>query len=110
MVNCINLWILVMLHERHNESFRFIKYIGISEILYNRTYTCYTSMCIMYLTLNEEGEGGLVVEVFGVFFVVGGGGEGVGGSLRKGLRRKCCWIWWGDKEVTVLQLLCVCIH
>lgn len=62
MVNCINLWILVMLHERHNESFRFIKYIGISEILYNRTYTCYTSMCIMYLTLNEEGEGGLVVE------------------------------------------------
>lgn len=65
-----------MLHERHNESFRFIKYIGISEILYNRTYTCYTSMCIMYLTLNEEGEGGLVVEVFGVFCRWGWGGGG----------------------------------
>lgn len=34
-------------------------------------------MCIMCLTLNEEGEGGLVVEVFGVFFVVGVGGRGL---------------------------------
>lgn len=32
----------------------------------------------MYLTLNEEGEGGLVVEVFGVFFLLlGVGGRGL---------------------------------
>lgn len=34
-------------------------------------------MCIMYLTLNEEGEGGLVVEVFGVFLSLGVGGRGL---------------------------------
>lgn len=95
-----------MLHERHNESFRFIKYIGISEILYNRTYTCYTSMCIMCLTLNEEGEGGLVVEVFGVFWSLGVGGGGGWRIFKEGVKKKLLL----NKEVTVLQLLCVCIH